>query len=84
MVANAYVLINVDPAKTQAVVQRLRAVPKAIVHEVLGPFDIVVELEADTQQDLTSTLRHIRAYAGIDKTVTCLWITGPELTGGGE
>ena len=42
MAVNAYVLLTVDPADTQAVVDRLRAISGAYVREVLGPYDIVV------------------------------------------
>ena len=74
MVANAYILLNVEPASTQSVVAQLRAVPGAIVHEVLGPYDVIVELEADTQEDITAILRHkIRPLYGITNTVTCIW-----------
>ncbi len=73
MAANAYILINVEPAKTQAVFDRPRAIPGAIPREVLGSYNIVVELEADTQEDITSVLRHnIRPGGNVD-TVTCLW-----------
>ncbi len=75
MSANAYVLLNVEPAKTQAVVDRLRKIPRAIVHEVLGPYDIVVELEAETPEDLTTSLRtKIRPIPGITASVTCTWM----------
>lgn len=75
MAVHAYILITVDPARTQQVRERLRALPGAYVREVLGPFDIVVELEAETQEDLTSTLRSkIRPVPGITSTVTCPWI----------
>ena len=74
MTANAYILVNIDPARTHAVVQQLRAIPGAVVREVLGPYDAVVELEADTQEDITSILRNrIRAVKGISNTVTCIW-----------
>jgi len=74
MPANAYVLINVEPASTGAVVERLRAIPRAVVREVLGPYDVIVELEADTQEDITAILRHkIRPVYGITNTVTCIW-----------
>lgn len=75
MAANAYVLLTVDPPRTQQVVGRLRTIPGAIVREVLGPFDIVVELETDTPEDLTSILRtKIRPIAGVTGTVTCTWL----------
>ena len=74
MAANAYILVNVEPARTQAVVQQLRGIPGTVVREVLGPYDAVVELEADTQEDITSILRNkIRAIKGISNTVTCIW-----------
>jgi DNA-binding Lrp family transcriptional regulator len=75
MAVNAYVLLTVEPAKTQAVLGRLRAIPGAVVHEVLGPYDMVVELEADTPEDLTSVLRSkIRSIVGVTATVTCTWL----------
>lgn len=74
MAANAYVLLTVDPPSTSAVRQRLQAIPGAIVREVLGPYDIVVELEADTPEDITSIVRNkIRPISGVTSTVTCLW-----------
>jgi DNA-binding Lrp family transcriptional regulator len=74
MAANAYILVNVEPAKTQVVVQQLRKIPGTVVREVLGPYDMVVELEADTQEDITSVLRNrIRAINGVTNTVTCIW-----------
>ena len=74
MAATAYILVNTEPARTQEVVEQLRAIPGAFVREVLGPYDVVVELEADTQEDITATLRNqIRPINGITDTVTCLW-----------
>ncbi len=74
MAATAYILINLEPARTQAVVEQLRAIPGAFVREVLGPYDVVIELEADTREDITAALRHqIRPINGITDTVTCLW-----------
>ena len=75
MPANAYVLLNVEPARTQAVLDRLRAIPRAFVREVLGPYDVIVELEADSPEDITAILREkIRPVAGVTSTVTCMWI----------
>jgi DNA-binding Lrp family transcriptional regulator len=75
MATNAYVLLTVEPARTQAVSERLRAIPGAVVHEVLGPYDIIVELESDTPEDLTSVLRSkIRSIVGVTATVTCTWL----------
>ena len=77
MAANAYVLVNVDPAKTEAVVSRLRSIPGASVQEVLGPYDVVVELAKDTTVDITGVVRsQIRSIPGVNSTVTCIWIEG--------
>ena len=74
MAANAYILINVEPAKTREVIERLGRVSGGQVREVLGPYDIVMELEAGTPEDLTEILRHrIRPINGVTNTVTCLW-----------
>ena len=75
MAVNAYVMLNVEPARTQAVLDRLKALPGATVHEVLGPYDIIVELGATTQEDLADVLRtKIRTIVGITSTVTCTWL----------
>ena len=72
---HAYILINVEPAQTQRVVERLKAIPGTEVHEVLGPYDIVVELEVEAPEYLTVVLREkIRPVPGILSTVTCAWI----------
>ena len=45
----------------------------AMDREVLGPYGIIVELEDDTEEDLTAALRHkVRSISGITSTVTCL------------
>ncbi|MBI4339798.1 MAG: Lrp/AsnC ligand binding domain-containing protein [Chloroflexi bacterium] len=76
MASKAYILITVDTASTQQVVRRLQEVPAVVaVHEVLGPYDIVVEVEAPTHEDLIAALRHqIRSIRGIVNTVTCTWL----------
>jgi DNA-binding Lrp family transcriptional regulator len=75
MAANAYILVNIEPAKTQAAVERLKAIPGAIVQEVLGPYDAIVELESDSPEDITAILRHkIRTIDGVTNTVTCTWL----------
>ncbi len=74
MAANGYVLITVEPAKSQAVLDRLSGIKGAIVREVLGPYDMVVELETDTPEDLTAVLRNlIRPVPGVVSTTTLTW-----------
>jgi DNA-binding Lrp family transcriptional regulator len=74
MSVNAYILINAEPERIQEVVERLGTIPGGIVREVVGPYDVVVELEADTQEDITGILRHnISPIQGITGAVTCTW-----------
>jgi DNA-binding Lrp family transcriptional regulator len=49
---------NVEPERIPEVLERLGAIPGGIVREVVGPYDVVVELEADTEEDLAGVLRH--------------------------
>lgn len=76
MAARAYVLINLETNSPQQVIDRLHQVPSVVgVHEVIGPYDVVVELETDTYEDLTAVLRQqIRPIKGIHTTVTCPWM----------
>ena len=85
MAANAYVLLNVEPQKTDEVAERLSEIPRALVRQVLGPYDIIVELAEDTAVDITSVVRSkIRPVPGVTSTVTCLWLEGAEAQAGGE
>ena len=75
MSVHAYVLLNLEPAKTRTAVERLSNLPSTAVQEVLGPYDAVIEIEADTQEDITALLRNrIRPIDGVTNTVTCLWL----------
>jgi len=70
----AYVLVTTDPAKTRNVISAIRAVAGVSdAHEVMGPYDIVAELEIDRISDVSMILRqHIRAIDGVQATVTCV------------
>ncbi len=73
MAANAYILVNADPTSTEDVIKKLEAINGAVIHEVLGPYDFVVDLEADSQEDITAILRNrIRPIKGVTNTVTCI------------
>ena len=73
MAVNAYILMNVEPAKNRAVFEQLKNIPGAVVDELLGPYDMVVHLGAATPADLPSVLRNsIRPIRGITKSVTCV------------
>lgn len=68
----AYVLIVTNPGSTRAVAQALAALPSVLtVHEVMGPYDIVVELVTDTLTDIPPILAdRIRTLDGIQSTTS--------------
>jgi DNA-binding Lrp family transcriptional regulator len=70
----AFVLITVDTARTMEVVQALATVPEVrAVHEVMGPYDIVLEMETPQFDDVTAILRQrIRPIQGVRNTLTCV------------
>ncbi|MBI4233445.1 MAG: Lrp/AsnC ligand binding domain-containing protein [Chloroflexi bacterium] len=74
MAVKAFVLLTVDTAKTRDVMAALRQNPKLKeVHEVLGPYDIVVVIEAQELDRVTSILRQeIRPIPGVRNTLTCM------------
>lgn len=72
MAIKAYVLIVVDPGKTKNVFDALKAIDRVIeVHQVMGPYDILVEIEVDSLQDVPSILgEKIRVIDGIQSTTS--------------
>ena len=70
--AKAFIMITAEPSETQRIGKRLRNMRGAVVYEVLGPFDFIVDMEADTPEDLTSVLRNnVRSISGVSATLTC-------------
>ena len=70
--AKAFIMVNTEPTETNRIGERLRTIRGAVVYEVFGPFDFIVDLEADTPEDLAATLRNnIRTVRGVTTTLTC-------------
>jgi DNA-binding Lrp family transcriptional regulator len=64
-VVKAFVLIVTDPGATRRVAATLKAIEHVTdVHEVMGPYDIVVELEVPQLPD------NIRTIDGIQSTTS--------------
>ena len=72
MAIKAYVLVVTDPGKTRYVAEELRKVPGIVeMHEVMGPYDIVAEIEVSTLQDIPPILgERIRTIQGIQSTTS--------------
>ncbi len=72
--AFAYILINTEPAQTAAVLARLETIPSSKAREVMGPYDIVLELQADGAEYIGKIVRDkVRPVPGITNTITCMW-----------
>ncbi len=72
MTVKAYVLVVTDPGKTRRVKQSLRDVPGITeLHEVMGPYDLVVEIEVANLQEIPPILgEKIRSIEGIESTTS--------------
>ena len=72
MAVKSYVLVVTDPGKTRRVLQALAGVAGIVeMHEVMGPYDIVVEIEVDNLQDIPPILSDkIRTLEGIESTTS--------------
>mgnify|MGYP006212125045 CR=1 FL=1 len=72
----AYVLVVTDPGATKRVFEALMQVPGVTeVHEVMGPYDIIVEIEVanlvDVPPILSTAIRSISAGSSV-LTVACV------------
>jgi DNA-binding Lrp family transcriptional regulator len=76
----AYVLIVTDPAKTKDVYTRLQEIREIVeVHEVMGPYDIVCEIQVDDLTQIPPILgEQVRRIPGIESTTSL--VTFPEAT----
>lgn len=76
MGVKAYVLVVTDPGKTRRVVQAMHEVPGIVaMHEVMGPYDIVAEIEVENLQDIPPILGgKIRTIEGIESTTSLVTI----------
>jgi DNA-binding Lrp family transcriptional regulator len=77
-VVKTYVLIVTDPGRTRHVTDALSAVPHVeAVNEVMGPYDIVVEIVTDSLTDIPPILSdHIRILEGIESTTSLVAFPG--------
>ena len=78
MPLKAYVLVVADPGQTRKVLEAISAIPAVVeCHEVMGPYDIVAELEVESLTDVPPILsERLRAIPGIESTTSL--VTFPE------
>jgi Lrp/AsnC family transcriptional regulator for asnA, asnC and gidA len=74
----AYVLIVTNPGATRAVAEALAQIPRVeTVHEVMGPYDVVVELVTESLTDIPPILAdRIRTLDGIQSTTSLVAFPG--------
>ncbi len=72
MAVKAYVLVVTDPGATKRVYEALSGLSGVTqVHEVMGPYDIIVELEVPNLVDVPPILStSIRTIEGIQSTTS--------------
>jgi DNA-binding Lrp family transcriptional regulator len=72
MSVKAYVLVVTDPGATKRVYESLSKIPGVVeLHEVMGPYDIIVEIDVPTLVDVPPILStHIRTVPGIQSTTS--------------
>jgi DNA-binding Lrp family transcriptional regulator len=75
----AYVLVVTDSAAMRRVAAALRDVEGVTqVHEVMGPYDVVAELEAESVTEIPAVLADtIRTIDGIQSTTTLVAFPTP-------
>jgi DNA-binding Lrp family transcriptional regulator len=74
----AYVLVVTNPGETKAVVAAIAQIAGVVeLHEVMGPYDIVVEIEVEQLSEVPAILSdRIRTVPGIESTTSL--VTFPE------
>lgn len=76
----AYVLIVTDPGTTRQTVEMLRALDHvSSAHEVMGPYDIVLEMETEHLTEVPRILsEQVRTLDGIQSTTSLVAFTDLE------
>jgi DNA-binding Lrp family transcriptional regulator len=74
----AYVLVVTNPGETRNVVNAVGSIQGVVeMHEVMGPYDIVIEIEVESLKDVPPILSDkIRSIPGIESTTSL--VTFPE------
>ena len=78
MAVRGYILIEAEVGKAKAVGEAVNAMRHAdarviAVDTVTGPFDVIVQLEADDLDKLGNTITDgIQRVEGVQRTTTCL------------
>ena len=78
MAIRGYVLVETDVGRTQAVGDAIRQITPAMARIIAvdtgtGPFDVIVQLEADDLDKLGKSITEdLQTLDGVQRTTTCL------------
>jgi hypothetical protein len=78
---NAYVLVKTEPGAQQDIAKRLREqIEDANVVAVNGAYDIVLSIEADGEEYVTTTVRNkVLTAHGVQAVETLMWVDDDQL-----
>ncbi|MDI3543318.1 MAG: hypothetical protein PWP57_923 [Candidatus Atribacteria bacterium] len=73
MSVQAYILIQVQTGKAQAIKKELIQLPQFLrVDRVMGPFDLIALVEVDNNREIGELiLKEIQSLSGVKRTLTC-------------
>lgn len=73
MAVRAYVLIQTEVGRAADVASHVRGLPGVVAaDDVTGPYDVVVQAEAETMDELgRMVVSRVQAAEGITRTLTC-------------
>ncbi len=72
----ATALVSIEPRSGPAVLARLRSLPRVeIVHTTSGRFDLLVQIAADTTQELDETLDKIGEARGVKSSESLIHLS---------
>lgn len=75
---HAYVGVELDQNKMDAIVEALREFPNVLeVHATTGRADLLVRIAAQSQQDLLAIMQRVHAIPGVKHTETMLALATP-------
>ncbi|MFC7447318.1 Lrp/AsnC ligand binding domain-containing protein [Rhodococcus daqingensis] len=68
----AFVLVQTEVGKALLIAELIRQLPGVLTAEdVLGPYDVVVRVEAADGTELPGVVKQIQRVSGITRTLTC-------------
>jgi len=71
--AKAFILIETVQGRSKEVAIALKKIDGVkTVDTVTGPYDVIAEIEGETQNDIGNLVFKIHPISGISRTVTCL------------